>query len=251
MCGINGIYSKNNRFEIKKTLERMNLLLRHRGPDFQSVYEDKSINFGFGSTRLSIIDLNNRSNQPFISKRNSNIIVFNGEIYNFKKIKDILISKGIHFTTQSDTEVIIEGYNYFGKDILNYLEGMFSFVIWDNKKKIFFCARDHIGIKPFIYFVDKNLFIFSSEIKPIIENFSELKKINIKSILNILNYGSINQPNTIYKNLNYLPPGNYMEIDIDLKIKVVQYWNINNFFQNKKKFRDSEDYSNQTAEFIK
>jgi len=250
MCGINGIYKKSKSLDFNNILFNMNKCIKHRGPDYQSVYINKKIGFGFGATRLSIIDLENRSNQPYQSKNNSNVIVFNGEIYNYVEIKNILKSKGIKFYTEGDTEVLLEGYNYFGKNILDYIEGMFAFVIWDKKKKIFFCARDHLGIKPFIYSLSKSSFVFSSEIKPISENFLELKNINLSSVINILNYGSINQPNTIYKDLNYLKPAHYMEVDEKFNFKVEQYWDINKFLDQDKVFENEQDYITETSNLL-
>ena len=112
MCGINGIYKKSKSLDFNNILFNMNKCIKHRGPDYQSVYINKEIGFGFGATRLSIIDLENRSNQPYQSKNNSNVIVFNGEIYNYEEIKNILKSKGIKFYTEGDTEVLLEDYNY-------------------------------------------------------------------------------------------------------------------------------------------
>ena len=106
-----------------------------------------------------------------ISQNNGNIITYNGEIYNYKELKKILINKGIKFYTNSDTEVLLEAYNHYGREVLNLLEGMFSFVIWDKDKKIFFCARDHLGVKPLVYVLNKKNFIFCSEILPIVKCF--------------------------------------------------------------------------------
>ena len=139
MCGIAGIFSKE-----KISLEKIKVMqesLKHRGPDNQSHIIDIDNNFALTNTRLSIIDLNINSNQPMKSKKNGNIIVFNGEIYNYKNLRETLLQNKINLKTDGDTEAILEGYNLFGEKVLNYLNGMFAFVIWDNIKKKFFCAR--------------------------------------------------------------------------------------------------------------
>ena len=121
--------------------------LKHRGPDNQSHNIDN--NFALTNTRLSIIDLNNNSNQPIKSK-NGNIIVFNGEIYNYKNLRETLLQNKINLTTGGDTEAILEGYNLFGENVLNYLNGMFAFVIWDNVKKNFFVQEIELESNLFI-----------------------------------------------------------------------------------------------------
>lgn len=140
MCGIFGFNSED-----KNMLIKMSKLLQHRGPDDTGYFTDKEISVGM--TRLSIIDLKSR-NQPQHNENSDIWIVFNGEIYNFKELRDILEKKGHNFYTQSDTEVIIHSYEEWGELCLNKLRGQFAFCIYDSRKKILFLARDHLGLKP-------------------------------------------------------------------------------------------------------
>lgn len=240
MCGIAGIFSKE-----KISLEKIKLMqesLKHRGPDNQSHIIDIDNNFALTNTRLSIIDLNNNSNQPMKSKKNGNIIVFNGEIYNYKNLRDILIQNKINLTTYGDTEAILEGYNLFGEKVLNYLNGMFAFVIWDNVKKKFFCARDRIGIKPFYYLKKSNLFVFSSEIQSIINVFPKEKIIDKVSMLKSIKYGSIHQPNTIFKNIKCLEPGHFLNVNFNHELKKIKYWELNDYLSEDISFKNEENY---------
>ena len=145
----------------------MNNLLNHRGPD-NSDYWIRNKYIGLGHTRLSIIDLNKKSNQPM--KIKNYVLIFNGEIYNYKILKDKIKDKW-NFRTESDTEVIIALYDIYKDKCLDYLDGMFSFALWDDTEKTLFCARDRIGIKPFYYLIQNNVFYFSSEVKALIPFF--------------------------------------------------------------------------------
>ena len=243
MCGIAGIFSKE-----KISLEKIKVMqesLKHRGPDNQSHIIDIDNNFALTNTRLSIIDLNNNSNQPMKSKKNGNIIVFNGEIYNYKNLRETLLQNKINLKTDGDTEAILEGYNLFGEKVLNYLNGMFAFVIWDNIKKKFFCARDRIGIKPFYYLKKSNLFVFSSEIQSIINVFPEEKIIDKISMLKSIKYGSIHQPDTIFKNIKCLEPGHFLYVNFNYELKKVKYWELNDYLSQDINFNSEKNYSDE------
>ena len=242
MCGIAGIYQKFRDSSIEKKIKIMTDQLAHRGPDSIKTLFDKKINFAFGATRLSILDLNYRSNQPLTSKNNGNIITYNGEIYNYKSIKKDLELLGIKFFTDSDTEVLLEGYNYYGEGILEKLEGMFAFVIWDKKKNIFFGARDRLGIKPFIYYKDQNRFIFSSEIDPIVSCYPDLKKIKHSSVIDIINYGVVLQPETIFENIFFLKPGHFIKVNLSMEMECSKYWDIDNFLNKDIIFKNHQEY---------
>ena len=158
MCGIAGIVSNNN--DQKNRMVQMLKEQRHRGPDF-SDYSELS-GCILGHNRLSIIDINSRSNQPFCDSTNRYSLVFNGEIYNYLELKEEL---PYEFKTNSDTEVLLAAYLKWGKDCLNKFIGMFSFAIWDNQEQELFAARDRFGVKPFHYYQNDSEFIFASEIK--------------------------------------------------------------------------------------
>ena len=160
MCGF---YFSNNKSEdlFKSRLEKIN----HRGPDYTGVHREN--NLSFGHKRLAIIDLD-RSNQPFITDKY--ILLYNGEIYNYKEIKDKLIQKGYSFKTKSDTEVLLFAYDYYRDNLPSILNGMFSFLIFNKIEKTFFGARDRTGQKPFFYYLNGNEIEFSSELTPLIND---------------------------------------------------------------------------------
>ena len=161
MCSICGIFKFNSssNFDLNK-INKMNNLMTHRGPDFSNIIIEK--NFSLGSNRLAIVDAeNSKSNQPFI--KNNIYVVFNGEIYNYKKLKNNLIkTKSINFITNSDTEVILELYKIYGINFVNFIEGMFSICIFDNVKKIGYLIRDRLGEKPLFYYHSKNELLISA-----------------------------------------------------------------------------------------
>ncbi|MFL3005274.1 MAG: asparagine synthase (glutamine-hydrolyzing) [Candidatus Neomarinimicrobiota bacterium] len=208
MCGIFGLVVNKNQTinNKKKSLDEALNLLSHRGPDQSGIYFNEQVYLGH--QRLSIIDPEN-GKQPMISNDGRYIISFNGEIFNYKKIRELLKKKGYSFKTNSDTEVIISAFDFFGFDCLQYFNGMFSFAIWDTLKKQLFLARDRFGMKPLFFSMQKNLIIFSSEIKslyksdiidfnPRYENFNEF-----------LIFGYIAGEETLHENIKELEPGHY------------------------------------------
>lgn len=183
MCAILGWLSKKNNLD-KETFKSMLELMNKRGKDHTGFYFDKNVMFGH--KRLAIRDLEN-GNQPMIYKEY--IIVYNGEIYNTDEIKKELIEKGYDINTDCDTEIVLKGYACFKEKILNKLEGIFAFSIYNTKTKKLFLARDKFGIKPLYYFKDKNNLIFSSMIKPIFESKLIRPILTKKEIGEILSLG--------------------------------------------------------------
>ncbi len=218
MCGIAGFIGfKNN----KELAELANEIQKHRGPDNQSVWMDEFI--ALSHQRLSIIDLSDRADQPF--EKDNLIIVFNGEIYNYQELKKEHLND-INFITTSDTEVVLEMYKKFGEKALGFFVGMFAFAIYDKKNNTLFAARDHFGIKPFFYSKTPEGFAFASELKTLTKIPGFDKEINIKALINSLNYLWIPEPETIFKNIHKLPPAHYMKIDKSLNVKIHRYWNL-------------------------
>ena len=209
MCGFIGFSGKFNPKILKKCLQT----LSHRGPDSNGIKYISDTNIGFGHTRLSILDLSKDGNQPMVSD-NGNIIIFNGEIYNFKDLKKKLILQGVKFKSQTDTEVLLHLYNRYGFKITNYLNGIFSFAIFDKKLNQIFITRDNFGVKPLYYFQNSTGVVFGSEIKAIMEfiNFSN-DQICKKSVRNHLSYLFNPNKTVMIKNLNKLSPGEYLIID--------------------------------------
>ncbi len=214
MCGICGFVSSKN-IDIKK----MNNTLIHRGPDAQDIFKDKSV--ALAHTRLSILDLSSKSNQPMISQNRDFIIVYNGEVYNFLELKKELKSLGVKFNKNSDTEVILEGFSYWGISLFEKLNGMFAFSIYDKKNQKLYIVRDRFGIKPLYYYYNGDL-LFGSEIKALLASNIIKKEIDYQGFYEYLHFGTTLGKNTFYKGIEKLEPGYYIEFDIekrDLKIK--------------------------------
>ena len=222
MCGICGIKFQNSQSnnEIKEKFLKVLNNIHHRGPDSQNYYHDE--NLYIGTTRLKILDLDKRSDMPM--KFDDLIISFNGEIYNFLEIKEKLISIGEKFITTSDTEVILRLFKNYRFESFKMLEGMYAICIYDLKTKEIILARDTFGIKPLYYSFFDNKFIFSSELKSIVKVFKNLNKINYNSCFDYLIKGSILEPNTPYKNILSLKPGNILIVqdNLDYRIKNIE-----------------------------
>lgn len=231
MCAILGSISSstiNNYESFKLDLMRMS----HRGPDYSSIWKSENNKVFLGHNRLSIIDLTSKAHQPMQDISNNLVIVFNGEIYNFLEIKNILVKKGHIFNSNSDTEVILNSYKEWGYSCLNKLNGAFAFSIFDKKKKIVFAARDRSGEKPFFYQIKNKTFKFSSELKGLFsQNFSS-SKIDYLSLDSYLTFGFIPGQECILKGVKKLPPAHALIYNIDLNIlKVWKYWELPKYFE--------------------
>ena len=228
MCGIAGYLGKKKipKNIIKKTLS----LMKNRGPDNQNfkLYKVFDLNLYLLHSRLNIIDINTRSNQPYVYEDYA--IIFNGEIYNYLEIKNKLKKKGIKFTTTSDTEVLLKSYIYYGLEFLKHLEGMWSFVIFNKKSEKILVSRDRFGEKPLFYFKNKKEFYFGSEIK-FIKSLSNKKfEINDDHLLKylLLGYKSIKKnDDTFFKKIKEFPKASYCYLDKKLNVKIKKYWNLN------------------------
>ena len=240
MCGIAGFSTKNKLEQKENILKVMNDMLVHRGPDGEGFFHDDEISLSH--KRLAILDLNKRSNQPFIDITNNYIITFNGEIYNYLEIKKILLAKGYKFLTSCDTEVLLYAYVEWGTTVLNKIKGMFAFSIYDKRKKNIFCARDHFGQKPFYYYFKDGNFIFSSELTSLISNPLINKEICIKSVLNYLHYDSFVGESTPLKNCFKLLPSQYLIFNIEERsIFKKEYWKIK--ISEKKDYKKNNYYN--------
>ncbi|MCX7875230.1 MAG: asparagine synthase (glutamine-hydrolyzing) [Melioribacteraceae bacterium] len=222
MCGISGIIKKNNNVSIDD-LKLMSDLLSQRGPDAEGFFIENNV--GFAHRRLSVIDLET-GDQPMFSDDNSIAIIYNGEIYNFLEIKDELIKLNCSFKTKSDTEVIIKGYQKFGIDLLlNKLEGMFAFALYDKTNELIFIARDKFGEKPLYYSIQNDKIIFSSELKAL-EPFIDKKSISKEGLNFYLSLSYIPAPYTIYQTVEKLNPSSYLKIDNSFTINKIKYYNL-------------------------
>ncbi|MBR3229858.1 MAG: asparagine synthase (glutamine-hydrolyzing) [Bacilli bacterium] len=221
MCGFCGYINKKEKDSIKK----MNDAIIHRGPDDESYYKDDFIAMGF--RRLSIIDLKG-GRQPMTNEDDSMVITFNGEIYNFKEIKEDLLKKGHKFKTNADTEVILHGFEEYKEKILDKLRGMFAFTIWDKNNQKLFCARDHFGQKPFYYGIFNNTFMYASEIKSLLYHPDFKKGVNKEALKPYLTFQTSVLDETFFKGVYKLRPGHYLTYDYKTnKIETKEYYNIN------------------------
>ena len=208
MCGIIGIISDD-----LSTLERSNLCHLHRGPDGHGTYLNKGNNIGLGHTRLSIIDITSSGHQPMLSDDNEVIITFNGEIYNYKALRDSLIANGFSFKSSSDTEVLLKLYLFHGERFLSKLDGIFALAIWDNRNKELILARDAIGVKPLYYTInEKGEFGFASEIKALVNLIKINPSINIDAVYKYLTFLWCPGEETLLKSVFKLNPGSAMII---------------------------------------
>lgn len=220
MCGFVGYINKEK--DKKDNIKKMNDLIVHRGPDSEGYYCDENIALGF--RRLSIIDLKS-GDQPIYNEDETKIIVFNGEIYNFKELKEELIKKGHKFKTNTDTEVILHGYEEYKEKILDKLRGMFAFAIYDKMTKETFAARDFYGIKPFYYAKMGNTFLFGSEIKSFLIHPHFKKELNTKMLEYYLTFQYSAGEETFFKNVYKLMPGHYLKYK-DGKLTIKKYYEI-------------------------
>jgi asparagine synthase (glutamine-hydrolysing) len=229
MCGIAGILHFNNQPVSVTDIKKMTDTLIHRGPDGEGQWINAKGNIGLGHRRLSIIDLSTAGHQPMHYANNRYTITFNGEIYNYIELKDILIQKGYQFKSNTDTEVILAAYHLWGKNCLHQFDGMFAFAIWDEELQELFCARDRFGEKPFYYYKDSEKFIFTSEIKAFWQvNIN--KQVETKFIYDYLLFGTIQNANdlkpTFYKTINNLEPSCFIKINSTGDIFYEKYWSI-------------------------
>lgn len=218
MCGICG--AVGNVREGKQVIANMMKAIEHRGPDGGDCYVTEDVILGF--RRLSIID-QEAGMQPMFNEDKSKVLVFNGEIYNYKQLRLILKQKGHNFQTASDSEVLVHGYEEFNKDILKKLYGMFGFAVWDEENKELFAARDYFGIKPFYYAVIDHTLVFASEIKSILEFPGYHREVNDNALEQYLSFEYSVLPETFFKGIYKLMPGHYLTYK-NQQLKVVRYF---------------------------
>lgn len=224
MCGISGIWSKIS--VRREEVESMTQALAHRGPDAQEVYITPDQTIALGHRRLSVIDLSNSANQPMHSSDGRYVIVFNGEIYNFISLRNKLTKEGYKFRTSSDTEVLLGAFEKWGREVFQYLEGMFAFAILDTKDRKIFLARDRMGKKPLYYHLSDELFLFASEIKAIRANPQCQLEVNIQTLYDFLRLGYIPASGTPWCNMHKLPPGSWAEVSSPSEIQIQKYWDV-------------------------
>lgn len=230
MCGISGCYSfRQERPALREEVQHMTDMLAHRGPDAYGIFFDGTA--ALGHRRLSILDTSSAANQPMHSADNRYTIVYNGEVYNYKEVKN---KYKLSTRTSSDTEVILEAFIKKGPHVVNELNGMFAFAIYDSQDKELHLFRDRLGVKPLYYYYDEDIFAFGSELKALATHpaIRKILKLNRESISQFLQLGYIPEPNTIYKGILKFPSGHYLCLGkkrMDLKA----YWENKSLIEDK------------------
>jgi asparagine synthase (glutamine-hydrolysing) len=224
MCGIAGIYnngrSHNNSESI---LQSMVACLAHRGPDDRGYYVKDAI--ALGQSRLSIIDIEG-GNQPVYNEDRSVVVVYNGEIFNYPEIREDLIKRGHSFYAKSDTEVIVHLYEEYDTELFNHLNGQFAIALWDDNKKRLILARDRVGICPLFFTVlDDQSFVFGSEVKAILRYPGISRSLDPESLRQIFSYWVVVPPQSVFKNINQVPPAHHLVIDSNGR-KMEKYWRL-------------------------
>ncbi len=236
MCGISGFVDFESRTAEPELLAMSDALI-HRGPDaFGYFYKPTGkYTVGLAHRRLSVIDLSPAGNQPMQFLNGRYRIIFNGEIYNYAEIKEILAGSGHQFVSHSDTEVILHAYHEWGADAIKRFTGMFSFVIYDAVDEKLFCCRDRAGVKPFFYFWKNNVFLFGSELKALMANSFFKKEIDIGAVGAYMECGYIPAPHCIFKDTFKLLPGHTLQLDLKTKkISTAEYWNVYDCYNQEK-----------------
>ena len=208
MCGISGIFSSKR--QIEQSLKKMSMTLSHRGPDHSAIYVGD--NFGLAHNRLSIIDLSDEANQPMTDNSERYVITYNGEIFNYMELRNELTQIGCHFKTNSDTEVLLEGYKKNGESFFNKIRGFFAVCIYDKKEGVAIFSRDIFGKKPLYFHANKEEFIFGSEIKSILETIKPKISVDFSSLSHFLWKGYYVDGNTAYSEVKSLLPGQTLKI---------------------------------------
>ncbi len=248
MCGFIGFMNTPEVSQREAVIHAMAERIRHRGPDDADYYIDDHISLGF--RRLSIIDLEG-GRQPILNEDGTKVLLFNGEIYNYQELREDLLKKGHLFTTKSDSETILHGFEEYGKEILQKLRGMFAFVIWDKTEKKLFGARDIFGIKPFYYYENKGQFFFGSEIKSFLSHPSFEKELREELIPEYLSYEYLPDERTIFRNVYKLPGAHCLEYQ-NGKLKIERYYRIRYQIEEDKTLEDwekaiTEEFSESVA----
>ena len=247
MCGIAGYINFNNQPVSKFILKEMGKAIKHRGPDGEGYWLNNNV--GIAHRRLSVIDLSDAGRQPMISKNKRFILSYNGEIYNYRELRKVLIKKGYFFSSQSDSEVVLNSLIEWGKNAIEKFNGMFAFALWDNEKKEFLIARDRYGIKPLYYSIQRNTFSFASEQKSILKLNNFNRKIEHQAFVEYLTFQNIFSNITFFKDIYLLQPGYFgVFSEKNKSLNLCKYWDY--LFKSKNKINQNE-YQDQLNFYFK
>lgn len=250
MCGIFGICSRQNVAE-RSFFEKWGEALKHRGPDDSGEWWSEDGRIGLGHRRLAVMDLSSAGHQPMISSDRNQVLVFNGEVYNFRELRADLEAKGYSFISDSDTEVLLIAYREWGTNFIQRLNGMFAFAIYDNLKKKLFIGRDRVGEKPLYYWHDNGQFMFSSELKGLFRNQQIPKKIDPHALDCYLAYGYVPGNMSILLGVNKLLPAHWIEYDLNQDSVVCQaYWKLPEYDPDFGKRFEEEEICGQLEELL-
>ena len=224
MCGIAGLWSPEPIEGLDQRLRAMIATLRHRGPDGEKVWSDGCV--GLAHARLAVIDLSPAADQPMSDEDGAVHLIHNGEIYNFRALRDELIALGHGFASQGDAEVILKGYKQWGDEVIGRLRGMFAFVLWDSRNRRLLMARDRLGQKPLHYAWRGRRLLFGSEIKAILAWPGMAREPNLEAIHHYLSFRCVPAPLTAFSGVSHLPPAHYMVVEADGASRLERYWSL-------------------------
>lgn len=235
MCGLIGYASRETTGVPEWFMEGRDKL-RHRGPDANGFWSSADRKVFFGHTRLSIIDLSEKASQPMIDKETGNVIIFNGEIYNYREIKNELIKLKCNFETESDTEVLLVSYRVWGEKFLQKIDGMFSISIYNRSKNNVLLARDRFGQKPLYYIENSKELKFASQIKSLLTDNTLNREVDLNSLSNLLTFGFNKGHNSLIKNVKKVLPGSFLVFNLKDKNKLSEkkYWSLSESFNYQK-----------------
>lgn len=248
MCGICGIFDLSGAPINRDTLNRLNLAIRHRGPDGEGELVDREV--GLGHRRLSIIDVGG-GGQPIGNEDGKVQVVFNGEIYNFIELRNELVGLGHQFKTQSDTEVIVHAYEQWGSACVKRFNGMFAFALWDAQKRELFLARDHLGIKPIYYVRIGSQLLFASEIKSLLQHPACPREVDLEALAELFTFRYVPSPKTLFQKIMKLPPAHFMVVS-RAGLRIERFWDWVPRWQKKRKEADLiEEYRNLLEDAVR
>lgn len=250
MCGIVGCidFTKSTTKDILKVMADT---LTHRGPDDSGykLIESEDFYLGFGHRRLSILDLSKHGHQPMYYDNLT--LIYNGEVYNFKELREELVKFGYTFDSDSDSEVILKAFHKWGIESVKKLRGMFSFSIYDSVNQKIYIVRDRVGVKPLYYYIDNGIVLYASELKALYKHPKFIKEIDSKALSLYLQFGYIESPYSIFKNTFKLKPSSYLEYDLKAtKFEIKSYWNVLDSFNKNRLNLTYEKAKNKLEEIM-